>query len=209
MSRSNNFIKAVIEQFKNNFIDIIALIVAVIAVIISIQQGESQKKMTLAGWQPVLAIELLKAGLKIDSTNLKGILLRNVGFGPAEIKEFRYYKDSTAYENKIYNQKWLNESDKFISFSSLDGFGWSEINFLNEGYVLPREVGDNKLYLLGTPKPIYETSVRPVLENIIIEIKYKSLSSEDTTTYYLRFCENFIKNNIRDSLEKHHYEKKL
>jgi hypothetical protein len=46
------------------------------------------------------------------------------------------------------------------------------------------------------------------MNSVIIEIEYESISPFDDHIYYLRFCEAFTRNNIRDRNEKNVYEGK-
>jgi hypothetical protein len=73
--------------------------------------------------------------------------------------------------------------------------------------VLPnRTEGD--LFLLGPNAPkYYGSETDSSLQEVIVEIEYKSITSADKNTYYLRFCENFLSNNITDPDEKNIYEK--
>jgi hypothetical protein len=182
-----------------------AVVVAIIAVVITFIQGQTQKQLQITSWKPVLVMELIKS----DADSTKGFLLKNVGFGPAEVVSFRYYKDSNAFEQQEWNEQWLDTNGFFFLGKDMDSIHWDMINFLNPGYLLSSQPGDNTLFLLGTKTPIYNRNASKTLGQAIVEIKYISISKLDKDTNYLRFCEIFQKNNIRDRKEKHVFEKSI
>jgi hypothetical protein len=201
MAQSSNFFSPILKQMREKFLDIMAIVVAVIAIVISTNQGKSQNELTLSNWRPMLAMEYIKS----DSAIEKGLLIKNVGFGPAIIQSFRYYRNEEDYQKKISYQEWLNDSG-FSRSGILLGFRFVDINYFTRGYVLAnRTEGD--LFLLGTKaNNYYGSDTDSSLQKVIVEIEYSSIASADKHTYYLRFCENFLSNNITDPDEKNIYE---
>jgi len=176
-----------------------ALIVAIAAVVVTVIQGNTQEKLEVVNKQPLLLIEYNKA----DSQEKKGFLLRNVGFGPAIIESFKFYRNQRDYDNNRSFHKWLDSIGNGV-FPMECCF--DDINFLNEGYVVTTDQNP-ALYLLGTDTSFfYNSSTAKYMDSVIIDIQYRSISPFDNNIYYLRYCENFVKNNIRRPSEKHVYE---
>jgi hypothetical protein len=92
------------DQIMKKFVDITAVVIATIAVVVSINQANTQKKLEIINKQPLLNIEFIKADSEIE----KGFVLRNVGFGPAIIKSFRFYNNQEDYEKNISYHEWLD-----------------------------------------------------------------------------------------------------
>ena len=191
-------------MLKYKGIDLLALVVSIVAIIVTFTQGSSQTKLAKASLQPHLTIELIK----VDSEPKKGILLKNVGNGPAIITSFKYYKDRKDFENKISHQEWIYPGNKFM-FEVDTTIIFQDINFLTEGYAVAHDP-EKSLFLLGTNSgKFYDSPTAKSLEKIIIEIEYKSIIKKDKETYHLKFSESFISNNIADPEIKPKYEASL
>lgn len=211
------------------FIGVLGLLLAIASLLYTYFQFQSQldfaKSTNIAQSKPHLTIEYNKT----DSNKTKGMLLKNVGSGSAEIISFNLYPNRQAYESGLARKSWL---DKKSDFWFNAAFFYNELNFLTPGHVVTAGQHGN-LYLIGTNGvnitpaggalldkkkrnakecqstesqskdkeekicilKFSDTDDKTVLENIIIEIMYSSLSEFDTNIYTLTFSEKFIKNN--------------
>jgi hypothetical protein len=199
-SKMKKFLINLGNQAKEKFIDLMALFISTVAVFISIRQGTTQKRLEILNKQPLLNIEFIKH----DSSKIaKGLLVNNVGFGPAIVESFKIYLNNRDFNKKLAYSQWLDSSGNFIFPVE---YYFDDIVFLNPGYVLttdPRE----PLYLLAKDTTrFYPLRSRQYMDSLIIEIEYKSISPFDNTMYYLRFCELFRENNIRDRKQKNLFE---
>lgn len=194
----------IIQKLKEKFLDIMALLIALAAFIVSFQQGNTQKKLEVLNKQPLLNIEFIKADSQVTAP-MKGFLLKNQGFGPAIITSFKHYKNENAFQNGQSFHEWLNSDG--ISHTILMPFRFEEINVLNKGYVITNNT-DGNIFILGTKQSnFFNTDTRKSMDSVIIEIEYKSISPFDTHIYYLRFCENFNENNLRERTHENIYER--
>lgn len=199
--RRNNFIINLINQAKEKFIDLMALLISAVAVFISIRQGYTQEGLEISNKQPLLNIEFIKG----DSSKIpKGLLLNNFGFGPAIIKSFKIYKNNRDYEKNRGFNTWSDSSGDFLLPFQ---FYFDEAVFLNPSYVIPTNPRE-PLYLLAKDTlDFYNTATRHNMDSLIIEIEYESMSPLDKNTiYYLRYCELLKENNIRDREQKNVFE---
>jgi len=195
-----NFIKKLSIQIGNKFVDLIAIIVACIAIIISINQGISQKEFERINKQPLLNIEFIK----VDDATKKGIRLSNLGFGPAIIKSFKYYLNEKDVGNasKTY-YKWLPRIEDSLEFK------FEDINYLAEGNIIGEKDSNEDIFLLGTSARIYLSKENPgtfynsktarFIAGIVIEIEYQSINPIDQYTYYLRFGDGLEPSNYREN----------
>src|SRR5688500_10134040 len=179
MTTKRNFFQVIGKQLPNKFFDLIALIVAAIAVFVSVKQGNTQRNLTIANWQPQLVIEYIKTNYEIK----KGFLLKNVGFGPAVIASFKYFRNEKEYDANIGYMEWLNEKG-YSKSGILLGVPFEDVNYLTRGYVLSNKTEDN-LFLLGTRDSLfYNSPTAQSLDSVIIEITYKGITQADKNTYY-------------------------
>ncbi|WP_136465217.1 hypothetical protein [Flagellimonas onchidii] len=195
----NKIIRTIISVVGRKFVDIMALVVAFIAVLISINQSKTQKEIERINKQPLLQITFIK----VDSETKKGFKLTNLGFGPAIIKSYRYYLNMEDYKNGT------NEKSKWIpALESKLEFIFEDINNLNENYVVGEKDSDKDVFLLGTtakyttsesikPMMFFNSNTSKVMDNIVIEIEYTSMNPLDEYYYYLRYSENQFPNNYR------------
>jgi len=182
---------------SKNSIDIAALLIATLAVVISLIQMKTQKNLEITNKQPLLAIEFLK----VDEENKKGFTINNFGLGPAIIDSFCIYKNQRDYEKGVKYHEWLDSSNFFIL--PLTG-KFEPINNLEPGFIL---ASGRTLFLVGTDtSSFYCTTNARYLDSTIVELKYRSISSIDDNIYYLKFCELFKTNNSRKEGEKNYYE---
>ncbi|MDJ1480643.1 hypothetical protein QNI16_09115 [Cytophagaceae bacterium YF14B1] len=193
-------------QLQEHIVDLAALFVSILALVVSCSQ---QKDIQIAEYRPLLVIEFLKK----DSEPHKGIVLKNVGLGPALIQSFRYYKDESAWKAHKPDTSWIPTYE-----SSLAPYTFQDLTVLEPNYV----IGENQsLFLLGTDGQLLQPASDSAsthntsffnsvtahhLESLIIEIEYKSIYAPDTQQYYLRFCERFVANNIFDPDMENSYE---
>ena len=191
--------KSILTQLKDNIVELMALLVSISALLYAILQGNTQEKLEIVNKQPLLVIEFNKT----DFLDTKGFLLTNAGFGPAIIESFRYSINEQEFKNKKFHTEWL-DSTRYAKALFL-GLNFKHVNVLEPGFVIKN---DRELYLLGTieKKPFYGTQTEKSMSNAIIEIWYTSISPLDKNRYYLRYCENFKKNNVRDSTAINEYE---
>ena len=126
-------------------------------------------------------------------------MLQNLGNGTAEIIDFTIHRNRKQYEDTISNgyKSWFKNSSELIFENQL----WYEsliqlvpgtlisntergdIKFIyTEGYKITpdKTKGDTKLVFTGTNDSKY-------IQDLIIEIKYKSISPFDSSTYYLTY----------------------
>ncbi|QCW99940.1 hypothetical protein FGM00_07445 [Aggregatimonas sangjinii] len=199
------------ESKLKGVIDVCALIIAAAALAYTIYQHklsvvkereQTERSIALENEKsrPYVQLEFLKA----DYEEMKGIIVYNIGHGPAKIESFKYSINEQDFQKKIFSSSWVDKN-RILTFTK-DSLQFEKLNTLPKDYVIT--VGkENKIFLLGdTSQNFYETLVRKDMENLIIEIEYSSLSSLDSTNYFVRYCENFISNNIRDKNEPNIYE---
>lgn len=198
----NDFLKHLGKQVANKFVDLIALVVASIAIFISINQGKTQKEFERINKQPLLNIEFIK----VDNAYKKGFKLSNQGFGPAIVISFKYYLNKKDFENDSNSfQKWLPYINDSLEYK------FEDINFLTEGYIIGQNESSKDIFLLGTtanthiseayPSSFFDSNTAGFMEKLVIEIEYKSINPLDKYTYYLRFGENLKPSNHRESRE--------
>jgi len=202
-------------------------------------QFELAQQTHIAQSKPHLIIEYNKA----DGNKIKGLLLKNVGIGPAEIIEFNIYPNRKQYESGQPRKAWLDKNEKFWFEPA---FTYYPLNFLTPGHVISQD-GNGDLYLIGTdgngltplgvnlinnkrrtaPQCISKTQEekncilkfsdtkdKEILEKVIVEIRYTSLSDIDKNIYTLTFSEKFIENNMttvsrggKEKIIKEHLDK--
>ncbi|MCW5521189.1 hypothetical protein J1N09_15175 [Aureitalea sp. L0-47] len=192
-------------------IEILTIVIAAGALVYSVIEHQQTVKLQKAQTERAIQLELEKEKpylqivfRKIDSEKEKGLVLTNVGPGPARITSFRYFLDEFAFQNDSSLTSWLNDKSK-LTFSK-DTLLIEEINFLDNGYVVAPG-RNNELYFLKQIAPkFYNTQAQKDMDNLIIEIEYKSLNPFDKATYFLRYCEKFKTNNIRDKELPNIYE---
>jgi hypothetical protein len=193
--------QSALTQLGNKFVDIMALIIAIAAVVVSVRQSETQTKIEILNKQPLLLLMLIRQEAPDDKN---GFLLKNIGFGPALIKSFKYYDSQQEYKRGASHQKWPHP--KGYIGSVYVNFDFTTANDLEQDDVIKLE---ETLYLLGTRDILFPYSkAADSMRGVIIEIEYKSLNPIDTTTYYLKFCDRFIVNNIRQRKTPNTYEPK-
>ncbi len=202
------------EIIFDKAIDIAALVVAVCAILVSIDTATRQDDLSIQSekesHRPLLHIMFRKS----DTNDMAGLMLKNLGRGTAEIKSFKYYLNKSDLDSSQFQKSWINSRGrlKFIPNDN-DPLHFEEINTLDAGDLIPAtERGD--IYLVGTEKfklskrvekrkdkhkqAFYGSETMKAMDKLIIEIEYKSLSSHDQdTTYFLRFCERFPLKNAR------------
>lgn len=193
-------------MLKKNILDIVAVIVACVAVYISVVQGGTQKEIERVSKQPLLQIELTQANYE----PLKGFRLSNLGFGPAIIKSFRFYLNEDEYLNHPdrHHEAWLPTLTDSL------GYIFERINFLTTAYAIGEKDSNKDIYLLGTtatqfsfgetefPLNFFDSRTKHMLSNIIIEIEYTSMNPLDNYVYYLRYGENQKPSNYREQRTK-------
>lgn len=200
---------------KTAFIDKAGLIIALISLALawygfdhSVKSSEKQNEIAIeveiAQHRPMLYMEFNK----VDSYEDNGLVLKNIGNGTAIIKDYKYYFDKDELKTSPGHQSWLTDNG-VLRFQHK--FDYEKITMLVPGTaVLFNENGIDLLatrgYLRGEQKKpgnykeesFYFSDERKTIEKIIVEIEYKSLSQFDDSTYFLRFSESFVQNNIRD-----------
>lgn len=194
-----NYIKKLGAIIGEKFVDLMALLVAVLAVIITINQGSTQKEFERLNKQPLLNIEFIK----VDDATKKGLKLSNLGFGPAIIRSFNYYlneEDFIRKKNKYY--QWLPHIEDSLQFVFT-------LNYLTDGFVLGEKDSYKDIFLLETtgqhyvskenPGTFYNSNTKKFMERIVIEIEYKSMNPLDQYTYYLRYGEILVPSNYREA----------
>ena len=191
------------ESKSKSWVDYVTIFIAISALGFSLyqfdqtvtrqeNQTELEKKLEIEKVKPVLQITFRKA----DSEQERGFVVSNVGGGPALITSFKYYLDSLGFVKKDNLKSWLNEYG--YPFVTADTKDFSDWTILVEGHHIPPGK-DNEIFLFkNNRKKFYNSQARKDLENVIVEIEYKSLTSLDDSTYYLLYCEKFEKNNQRD-----------
>lgn len=207
------------KKTKASWVDIMALFVACTSVFFSYctfdasrEQFEKQTAMDteleISKSKPLLNIELNK----VDESETYGFLLKNIGNGTAIVESFYFYPDAQSLEsNEKPRTQWLDENN-YLWFSTQLNYS---ANNLSQGYAIPsNERGD--MYLLSTKaltknkidngytsrehrESFYRSKDAEALENAIIIIRYRSLSSLDCNIYTLTFSSAFDKNNMRES----------
>lgn len=188
------------SQLGKKFVELMALLVAAIAVMISVKQGDVQKEVERVNKQPLLQIEYSKANYQ----KVKGFEVKNVGYGPAIIKSFKVFKNKIEKEKgKIASKDW----EPLLDIKTLQ-FKFEYVNYLAEGYVMGEKEGDNQIHLLGTSatelwsgEKAFQYSgskIDSTLSNVIIDIEYKSINPLDEYTYFLSFCDSKKPSNSRD-----------
>lgn len=188
--------KTLKQKFSEKFIDLMALLTAIGALTVSVWQCQTQERLQVLDKQPVLLIEFHK--IHEDTTKRdtikKGLWISNVGFGPAEIVSYKVYKNREAYSANS------SKTDILKAIGSELGLYVYE-NVLTRGYVIKQ--GDGfYLIQIDSVKEFNYSIERKLVDSLILELKYKSLSPFDEEKYYLRYGELFIENNIRDSTRK-------
>lgn len=179
-----------IVQLKEHIIDIMAFLVALTAVIISVNQSRIDNEYQRLDKQPLLYIEFIE----LDSEEMKGFKLYNHGFGPAIIKDFTVYGTKEDYKQK------LNPKEDFLSAVGPKlGYFFDKVNNLPDEYVLAQ---NESIFLIGTcadsimnyfiPNEItnkfYNSQTKKNMNQMVIEIIYKSMNPNDKYQYKLRFC---------------------
>lgn len=180
---------------KDKAIDLAALAVAICALWLSIRQVDIQRRLEITNKQPLLTIEFIK----IDSLPEKGFKISNAGFGPAIITSFMIYNN---LNEKKGSNKWIEENAPDVRFGNPDNISFYEINNLTKDFVIATGK-ENELFLLGTKsRNFYNSVTSKNMSNVIIEVKYKSISHFDDQEYCLRFSENSAINNRRSTADK-------
>lgn len=191
------------DKAKDNWIDKAALATSIVAIVITLlvfnYENNKSERIEIEQMRPYLSIEFNKA----DSEKMKGFLLRNVGNGAAEIQSFRYFRNRNELKDTLTS--WFPPNEKFLLGNS---FYFEKINWFPPGHIiLANERSDT--YILGTSQDtsskegekdvtFYYSKEKELMDEIIIEIEYRSLSQFDHSKYVLRYCENFKRNNMRE-----------
>lgn len=198
------------ELKLKNSVDVIAIILAAAALIYSVYEHNQTIKIQKIQTERAIKLELEKekpylqiSFRKLDSELEKGIVMNNVGSGPARIISFKYYIDEDSFKKSKGLTSWLDENG-YLTFSK-DTMMFEEINVFDNGYV---QVSgrQNEIFFLKQIDSFYKSQARLDMEKLIIEIEYQSLNPFDTKIYYLRFCESFLINNIRNKDSLNEYE---
>lgn len=196
----------------NKVIDIIAVLIAALALTYTIYQ--SSKNIKLQKEQTEYSIKLslekekpfLQADFKkIDIEAYKGIVISNKGAGPAKILSFKYYLNQDDFNNTLSRTEWLEEGYRTFAKSTINKIDFEEFNFLTKEYVIsPGKEGE--IFLMRTSKKkFHDTQARKDIEKIILEIEYESLNSLDSNVYFLRYKEGKAFNNSQIKKKNQNY----
>jgi len=200
------------KEKKKLLIDWLGLIVAVVSLGLTGYIFQHSSKLNrdteISQNRPLLNIEYFKN----DSEEMYGLLVKNVGKGPAIIESFRYYANRSEFEDtaSIPRNSW---SPEFETLWNNTNFWYDKLSTLVPGHVITPDQR-SEVYLLGTRalsynqiqegktsrtdrKSFYTSIDSKILDSVIVEIKYKSITSLDDSTYVLTYSESFVQNNTR------------
>ena len=177
-----------VNNLKKYKLDVVAVIIALCAVLLSIWQGMATRQHNKLSAMPHLDMSLRG----YDGANMRGLRVDNAGLGPAFIKEITFsYKGETIVKNDL-------DGDRQMLQVVLDRIGWPKDNVsrnrilrtsLPPGSVLK---SGKEIYIFGITTKLSEGEFKQ-FQGLEVKIVYQTIYNDTCILEFNPKLENSYK----------------